>query len=247
MERRDTKVTARLNAQGAMLEELRALVPSLRPDFAREDARQLVLEKNVLLRPSIGSRVDVLEKLSVRYFRADKPKTLSLLVQAIQTNPNELGLFAYTALLWNDALVFLLGCEWLAPKLAGPPFLAVTRDIELELQQLASKVPAIIKWTEGTRRKVAAHYLGLLRDCGYAKGAARKQLQRPFVSPEVVFFGAQLIIASGERPARVPEHDLFKAMGLSIDDVIAALTELRSSGRIDFGVQGGIARFAVQE
>jgi hypothetical protein len=168
------------------------------------------------------------------------------LVRAIQDTPDETQkrLLAYVMLLWNDALVLLLGSEWLVHRLASLPYVAETHDIEVELERLSKQTPEINTWKQGTRRNVATHYLSLIRDCGYATGSARKKLRRPFIPPDVVLFGTQLIIGGGEPVSRIPEHMLFKAMGLSVSDVISNLTELRQQGRIDFAIQGGTAHFA---
>lgn len=246
-EPRDVKVTARLVAQGAMLEELRALLPALRPESAREDAREAIVQENVLRRPSLASRDKVFSKLSLRYFRPDAPKATACFVRALQAteDPLQTGLLAYTMLLWNDALVFLLGCEWLAPRLVGGLFVAATEDIERELDLLSLDTPAIANWGAASRRKIAGNYLTLLRDCGYASGTARKALRRAYIPPAVILFTVQLLLGGGVRPGRVPESPLFVAMGLSLDDVIAGLTELRRQGHIEFAVQGDTVHLAL--
>ena len=101
IEPRQTKVTARLNAQGAMLEELLIMTSAIGSDYTREAAKKAVLEDNVLHRPSLGSRVDVFEKLSVRYLRPDAPRAVSRSLHAVQTASDRLqaGLFAYIMLL----------------------------------------------------------------------------------------------------------------------------------------------------
>ena len=73
----------------------------------------------------------------------------------------EIGLLAYTMLLWNDALVFLLGYECLASKLHRLPVFAETSDIDRELERLSRQVPEIRKWAPKTRRSIACHYLGI--------------------------------------------------------------------------------------
>ena len=244
-EPRQTKVTARLSEQGAMLEELRTVIPTLQPERARADVRKAILEDNVLRRPSIASRKKVFKKLSARYFRADTPQATARLVAALQreSDPIQVGLYAYTMLLWNDALIFHLGCDWLAPKLGRAPFEVEASDVEDELKRLSKRFPEIKKWSQSTRQKVSTHYLSLLRDCGFATGAVRKHLRRPYISPEVVLFGAQLVTGGGEPPANILEHPLFTAMGLSVEDVISALTELQQHGHIEFAIQGGAVYF----
>jgi hypothetical protein len=91
-----------------------------------------------------------------------------------------------------------LGGEWLASKLGSPPYDVQTSDIDAELDRLASTIPQIRTWTPSTRHKIAVNYLNLLRDCGYATGTLRKRLRRPFIGPDVVLFGVQLLIGSGE-------------------------------------------------
>ena len=248
-EPRQTKITARLNGQGGLLEELRAVIPFVHPTTARVDLRRTVLEENVLRRPSLGSRVDVYEKLCVRYFPAQAPRTVFRFVKAISQEPDpvQFGLLAYVMLLWNDALVCLLGCEWLAPRLIALPYTAVTKDIEHELLRLSRTAQAIRRWTPGTRRKVAAHYLGLLRDCGYATGRARKELRRPYIAPTTVWFGAQLVSIAGESNSPLPENPIFRAMGLTVSDVVEALEELRKQGHFGFQAQGRITHFVNAE
>jgi hypothetical protein len=149
-------------------------------------------------------------------------------------------------LLWNDALAFQLGWEWLAQSLGSAPYDAQTSDIDVELDRLSRMIPQIRTWAPSTRHKIAINYLNLLRDCGYATATLRKRLRRPFIGADVVMFGVQLIVGSGEAISRLPEHLLFKAMGLSLGEVIDSLTELKQRGCVDFAIQGGVVHFAVR-
>jgi hypothetical protein len=231
-----------------MLEELRTMLPMLQPRSARDDARRVIMHENVLRRASVTSRRQIFEKLSGRYFRPDAPLAVARFVHAMQTiqDPLQSGLLAYTMLVWNDALVSLLGCKWLAPKLAGPLDDAGASDIEAELDRLSTAIPQIRKWAPPTRGHVATHSLSVLRDCGYATGTVRKRLRQPFISPDVVLFGAQLILGSGEPASRFPAYTLFMAMGISIAEVIDALTDLHQRLVVNFAIQGDTVRFTVR-
>lgn len=247
LEARDSRITARLSTQGAMLEELKAVLPQLNPETARSDARRVIVEENRLARPSLKSREKVFQKLSTRYFRAETSKAVERFIRYLKAceNPLQFQFLCYTMLLWNDGLVFELGNNWLAPRLNGPVFEAETQDVERELERLSDIHPPIRQWQPYTRRKVATKYLGLLRDCGYATGVATKRLLRPFIPPEAVLFGAQLVIGGGDPASRMPEHPLFTAMGLSLEEVVDALSDLRAQRRIDFQIQGGMSRWKV--
>ena len=118
-EPRQTELTVRLAAQGAMLNELRALVPLVDPDCARDDVRRLVLDENVLQRDSIASRKKVFQKFSTRYVPREAPLATADFFRAVQAenDPAQIALCAYVMMAWRDALVYLLGEEWLAQML----------------------------------------------------------------------------------------------------------------------------------
>jgi hypothetical protein len=241
LEPRSTKISAMLSRQGAMLEELRGVIDDIDPENAREDLRRLILEENVLRRSSLSSRREVHRKLGERYFRKETPKASSHFVTAFRriSEQSQTGLLAFTLLLWNDGLTFELSQRWLAPKLHGPTFEAETTDIERELEFLEEAQPVIKSWNSITRKRVARHYLSTIRDCGYAIGSAKKKIRRPYISPQVILFAVQLILGEGESVVRVPEHELFTAMGLSLQELIGALEELDRQGVVRFASQGG--------
>lgn len=250
MEPRSVMPTPRMAAQGAMLEEYRSVVHLLQPETAREDARRVIIDENVLRRDSIGGRTWVFKKLGLRYYPRTAPRATEAFTRAAQleSDPAQVALLAYTMIAWQDGLVYLLGSEWLVQKLRIPDYAAKTADILDELDYLASsKAPVIGAWSKKTLDSVAAHYLSLLRDCGFATGSLRKEIRSPYVSVDVVLFGTRLILGGGESAAAVPEHSLFKVLGLTPGDVIDALTELNAEGRIAFAVQGNVAHIALKE
>lgn len=249
VEPRQTEIMATLSEQGAMLEELRSVVTLLTPETARADLRRLIVDENILHRSSLVSRRKLFEKLGRRYFRQQVPVATARFVRAVQNtqDPSQVGLLAYVMFLWNDALTFALGCEWLAPKLRSAPFEAHTGAAERELEFQSEGFPAMQTWSETTHRRIAQHYLSLLRHCGYATGAARKTLRRPFISADVVLFGVQLILGGGERADQIPGHPLLVAMGLSLEDTLGALADLNAHGRIRFVTQGGLVQLDLLE
>ena len=80
-EPRQTQVTSHLAGQGAMLGELRLLLPALHPTTAREDARRAILQDNILHRDSLRSRTEVIKKLNARYFPSAAPRAAALIVR----------------------------------------------------------------------------------------------------------------------------------------------------------------------
>jgi hypothetical protein len=233
-----------------MINELRTLIHLVDPGQARGDIRRLILDENVLQRDSIVSRKKVFQKFSTRYVPQNAPRATASLFRALQreNDPAQQALLAYTMLTWQDGLVFLLGEEWLVQKLRIPGFSTRTDEIIDELEWLAqNRAPEIAKWDHIPRVRIAQHYLGVLRDCGFATGSLHKELRSPYVAPCVVFFGAQLIMGGGEPASNVPGHALYKVLGLAPADVVDALTDLHAEGRITFAIQGNVAHIALKE
>jgi len=249
VEPRSDELSSRLASQGAMLQELRATLPFVTPGAARADARRAVLDQNVLMRRTVGAREKVFRKLAERYFPNGKPRFAALLVNALQQRADEVELpaLAYVGYLWNDGLAFDLGLGWLARRLETLPWRVETGDVESHLEALAHQNPEARRWADSTRESMAQHYLGLLRDCGFATGARVKQLRRPFVPPSAILMATRMLVSSGEATTKVPEHPLFAAMGLRIQDVLDALGELASAGVIGFDSQGGVVRLTLPE
>ena len=199
-----------------MLEELRRVLPYIDPGNSRADISRLVVKQNFLHRPSLASRKAIDKKLSERYFRRDQPNSSAEFVRSARLANDQptLALLAYAMLLWNDGLSFLLGIEWLAPKLVGAGYEAETDDIIRQLDLVAQKQKHVAGWSTITKQRVARHYLSMLRDCGFAVGGATKVIKKPFVPPDVVLFASKLILGGGEPKRTIPENKLFTAMGL---------------------------------
>jgi len=233
-----------------MLDELRAVLPLLGADAPREEAHRLIVDEDLLHHDSITARTWVYKKLGMRFYPRTAPRAAGAFIRAAQSesDPSQLALLAYEMIAWQDGLVFMLGKEWLLQRLRLPGYAAETRDILDELEWLENNRADCVKaWNGATRQSVAAHYLGLLRDCGLATGSLRKELRSPYVAPDTVLFGTRLILGGGEGAAAVPEHELFAIMGLSPTDVVDALTELHAEGRLVFRVQGSVVHIELEE
>ena len=120
-ERRRAEITTRINRQGAMLDEVRRLLPMLDPTDVRGTLRQLVVGEDLFRRSSLASREQLFSNLGIRYFRADTPKANANFVRAarVTMDESEVGLLAYVMLLWNDGLIHFLAQTWFAPVCEG--------------------------------------------------------------------------------------------------------------------------------
>ena len=144
-EERNEEISSKINRQGAMLDELKRLVPILDPTDVRGTLRQLVVEEDLFRRSSLASREQLFSNLGVRYFRADTPKANANFVRAarVTMDESEVGLLAYVMLLWNDGLIHFLAQAWFAPRVRVPNLWFRTDDVLSELDRLAASVPAI--------------------------------------------------------------------------------------------------------
>lgn len=235
-------VTARLAAAGAMLPELYALAEALPGEPDAEVLRRLVVDENVLTRPSQAARVKLYEKLQQRYFPPNRPDDWRLLINALRRTPldDQRNLVACVALNWNDLLFRALNTTWLFPRI-DPTGLAVeVEDILEAIQKLEITHRAVRHWRESTRYSVARHYLGALRDLGFARGKAKKHLACPYLGPEVLLFACELLVAHDIAAPAIVRHEIFRALGLTLDETVEALHDLDRRGLLRFRTQGGV-------
>lgn len=138
-----------------------------------------------------------------------------------------------------------LNLGWLVPHLAD-----VGRDVEVaEVLQAITKLerdhPEVKRWGGSTRLSLAQHYLGALRDFGFARGIARKRLARPHVGPRVVLFACELLLGRQVAPREILQHPLVRVLGLDLQGAIDALDELDRLGVIGFRAQGGVVNLDI--
>ena len=238
----DERLTARLAAAGAMLPQLYAAADILADTPTPQRLREAILDENALARPSLSARVKVYEKLQQRYFPPARPAEWPILIAALhrESHADQRALIAYVALCATEPMFRTLNLRWLVPRLDDLGREVEVGDVLHVLEVLEPEHREIKRWGEATRRSLAQHYLGALRDFGFARGIAKKRLARPHVGSEVVRYACELLLARCVAPPEVLRHEIIRATGLDLDATLDALEELDRSGVVRFRSQGGV-------
>jgi hypothetical protein len=225
-----------------MLPQLYTVAEVLGETPTRALLRQVVLEENLLARPSLSSRTKVYRKLQQRYFPPSRLGQWPLLLRALrrEERDDQKALVAYVAFCDNEPLFRTLNLEWLVPRLDE-----IGREVDVlevleAIERLEGTYPEVKRWASSTRLSVAQHYLGALRDFGFARGIAKKRLARPHVGEGVLLFVCELLLGRGVPPADVLQHELVRVLGLGLAGLIEGLYELDRRGAVRFRAQGGV-------
>ncbi len=230
-----------------MLPELYSLADVLGDQPTTEQLRVAVVRDNVLARPSLSARTKVVKKLQQRYFPPADSSEWPLLLRALRQAEaaDDRALVACATLAANDALFRTLNISWLAPRLAEPGLHVQAGDVLDALDELGRQHADVATWGESTRQRVARHYLGALRDFGFARGRAKKHIARPHVGPATTHYACDLLLERAVPVNAIPGHDLLRALGMDLDASLEALHELDRLGLARFRVQGGVVELRI--
>lgn len=185
---------------------------------------------------SYENRQRIWDSLHYRYFAPGLQWITRGLASASASGANspEFVSLAYLYFALRDRLTFdlvtiLVWERWLARSLT-----ISSADVVGFLEHAASQHPAVSKWSESTRTKLASSILAALRDFGLLRGIYAKQIQRPVVAPETVFHLLCILLAEGSHGRAVVEAPDWRLFLWSEDDAAKALAELAQRRWIRF-------------
>jgi len=247
-----SSVVAGLEAKGRMLSRLSAR-SGLLADFCRvlegggvdrpTEIRRIILEDNVLGRPTSSARSKLFKELRSRYLlNAEHPLFIAFLEEwSSAGHLEERDLLVFVLLALNDLTVMTITCEWLFPRLRGPNLQLRVEDLKIYLAQLGrTSHPEVSHWSPSTLARVAQHYLATIRDCGMARGTIKKVAHRP-----ALYSSPVRLLIKALRLANVPitdlvRHEAFKIAGIAPFEVVDVLTELNRQGSLSFRMQADV-------
>jgi hypothetical protein len=232
---------------GAMWSEMQALLDHDLRQANESDIKRLIVDENVLAKKTRANRLECLKKLTKRYglSTTDAPYAVFLELYYKETSPIQRGLMAYVLLASHDALLRRLGSEWVAPKLRQNGTPLSTMDLAEYFAKLSKSEPDIGTWTELTRFRMCQHLLGLIRDCGLAKGTRLKRSVRPQPGNMVLLYVLKLGLLQRMAPVEILRSDWFTMLSLDLDTSLRRMYEMNSDGLIKFRLQGSVAELTI--
>lgn len=243
-----TAYSSRLSARSALFTDLQLLLDDLPGPLNSEEYRRLVIEENVLTRPSSAARKKLWEELRKRYI-LDRRRALYEAFWSewhrSRSDP-ERGLTTYVLLALNDRLVADLGTQWLHIYLRRAPAELRVQEIRNFIRRAAeTDHPEVRQWTEDTQLHVAQHYMASIRDFGLARGKSKKLSVRP------ALHGAPIrLLVRALRLVRASDLDIvaapiFRLLSLEGAEVIDALGQLNQQGELRFRMQADVVELDI--
>lgn len=237
-----TEILARLASAGSMWSELQKVLAVSSADISSDEVERLIVEKNVLAKATLANRRKVARKLVQRYTLDASDPVFAAFRHEYDREPtaSQRALLGYLMMTTNDALMRALGTQWLVPKLDSPGEELRYEDLEAGLDALAEDHPQVSDWADSTRTRVMQHYLGAIRDFGFAEGVQTKRVVRPRVGDRPIAFAAQLSLLEGLSGPDFAESDWFRLLGLGTGATVNRLLDLNATGLARVRIRGDV-------
>jgi hypothetical protein len=228
--------SARNTSKGALLEEAAQLVGALSSGLALDEVRRQALEGILLRQRTRLTRQTIWRRLHYRLFAHATGWALKALEEACRLGSHspEFVSLVYLHYALRDRLTFDFVTEvvwqhWMTGVQA------VSRDDLLSyLDQAAEAQDQISKWSESSRRKLAASILTALRDFGVLKGTQKKTIVRPSLPPPTAEHLLRILTGEGLRGSEVLSSRAWRLFLLTPDDVAHVISQLAQARRIHF-------------
>ena len=241
--------SSRLSARSALFTELHILLDRQSVALSSGDYRALVIQENVLSRPTTSARTKLWKELKARYrLSAAEPLFAAFWDEWRRSASDpERALTTYVLLALNDRLVFDLGVEFLFPLLRWPDAELRVADVYAFIERAKATRAEVRGWSAKTHLAVAQKYLASIRDFGLAKGTARKTTVRPALYGSPVRLLISALRLNGATPVEILSSSGFRLLALHSTGVIDALGELNRVNALRFRMQGDVVELDLLE
>lgn len=222
------------NVGGALVPESLAVLGALASGATTGEIRDHALVGALFPQRSRRTRARLWQAVHARYFSPGPPWILEDLCRAGGRGRHDataLGtLYLHFALHDRLSRDWILGPVW--ERWTAGRHRVTRSDVLADLAVLLAD--AGVRWTEGSRRKLATSLLSALRDFGVAKGVRVKHLVRPVLTPETSTHMLRLLIEMGVRGASLVEHPLWRLFLRTPDEIGREFVGLSLAGIIRF-------------
>jgi hypothetical protein len=222
------------NICGALVPESLLVLGAVAGGASVEDVRERALNGSLFNQRSWQTRRRYWHAIHARYLTDGIPWIVGDFARVAKRGPHDptaLGLL-YLHFSLRDRLTrdWILGPVW--DRWTAGQHRLTREDVLADLAGLL--VHAGVRWTEGSRKKLATSLLSALRDFGLARGVQVKHLQRPMLSREVSAHLLQILVEQGIRGASLIEHPTWRLFLRTPDEVAGELAALALDGVIRF-------------
>lgn len=232
--------SARNTSKGALLDEsyriVGALASGLPPEVVREEARvgALLRQKARLSRTTIWRRVHF------RLLAHGSEWVIEALTNAHKSGRYSQEFISMVYLLYclRDRLTFDFITRWIWPRWNAGQRLVSPGDLLDYLDRAGEEQPQIRRWSESSRRRLAASILAALRDFGLLRGTRKKDVTVPPLPSATAEFIVRLLAVEGRCGGEVLEDLTWRLFLLSPGGIAHILLQLAQRKRIRFEKAG---------
>ena len=244
----DAPYSSKLSARSALYTDLQLLLDDRPEPLTAEEYRRLVLDANCLSRGSSAARQKIWSELRKRYPLDRRDPLFNAYWEEWRRSQSdqERALTTYVAFALNDRLVTDIGTEWLCPYLRRAPAEIRVPDLRAFLERSGRENhPELLEWTEGTKHKVAKHFLASVRDFGLAQGRGAKKTIRPALYGSPVRLLIRVLRLAGAGDLAIIGTPIFRLLSIEGNEIIEALGELNRQGQLRFRMQADVVELKI--
>jgi len=235
--------TSSLSGKAALLAETEQVLAYLAESGSVAKVRERVIEDNLLLKRTRGTRKAIWDKINTRYLADRDPETISVLANIVSSFLPERArhLILFYELAHSDRLVYDLTVDALYNLYQSGQATVRKEDILDWLQQAATAGHTEIEeWSPQTRGKVASNYLTIVRDFGLLEGTRPKSFAHFYVPLATFVYVLYRLKGEGLNDRAILESTDFCLFLLNERDISLLLEEATRAGYITFQRAGDI-------
>jgi hypothetical protein len=215
-----------------MLDELRALLATCRPDATRNDYIEAIQEGNCLGKRTAATRKLSSQRLSELYALDKDVPLFGVMRRFWYAESAAQPLLAMLLALARDPLL----------RISAPPVLRMRPGEELARQQITDALSRAVgsRLSENTIDKVVRNTASSWTQSGHLKGRGRKIRQRVTPTPVTTAFALLLGYLAGKRGVSLFESLWALVLDSPVGELVHLATDARRLGFLDMSQSGGV-------
>lgn len=228
--------SSRNASKGALLEETSRVISALASGLSLDEVRKEALEGTLLQKSTLTNRRTVWRRIHFRLFTHGVDWVINDLVDAYGYGPysSEFISIIYLQYCLRDHLAFDFASKVIWNRYLEDRLLISRHDILSFLDEASYEQPAIMDWSDTTRRKVATSTLTAFRDFGLLRGTQKKYITQPPLPLFTAQHLLRILVSEGVKGVDVINNKTWRLFLRSPGEVSNSLVELGRENRIHY-------------
>lgn len=215
-----------------MLDEIRAVLSSCKPDASRRDYLESIIEDNCLGKRTVATRKLSSQRLSELYALDPKVSLFKIMRRCWYSDREGQPILALLLSLARDPLL----------RASAQPILDIVPGEELSRQTMTNAIKQVIKdrLNESILDKVVRNAASSWTQSGHLEGRGRKYRSRAKPTAASAFFALLLANYTGSRGSRLFESSWAKVLDAPAGEILNLAMDAKRLGFLDLSQAGGV-------